>query len=58
MEEGAACSRVGRGYPVEKAAALDSAVVALNSQHLGGGIGIPTMQKVMEFLASYGIRLG
>jgi sugar/nucleoside kinase (ribokinase family) len=47
-----------KGFPVEKAAALASAVAALNSQHLGGRGGIPKLEKVMEFLAGYGIRLG
>jgi sugar/nucleoside kinase (ribokinase family) len=46
-----------KGYPVEKTAALASAVAGMNSQHLGGRTGIPGMEKVTEFLAERGIRL-
>lgn len=47
-----------KGFPVEKAAAIASAVAAMNSQHLGGRSGIPKFEKVMEYLAGYGVRLG
>jgi sugar/nucleoside kinase (ribokinase family) len=38
--------------PLERTAALASAVAALNSQHLGGRQGLPSLEQVMRFLAS------
>ena len=46
-----------KGYPVEKAAALASAVAAMNSQHLGGRSGLPRFDEVKEFLVGKGIVL-
>jgi sulfofructose kinase len=41
-----------RGMKLAEAAALASAVAALNSQYLGGRGGIPTLAQVQAFLAS------
>lgn len=37
-------------WPLEKTAAFASAVAALNTQHLGGRAGLPTLAKVEAFL--------
>ena len=42
-----------RGLPLEKTAALASAVAALNSQALGGRGGIPTYAQAAAFLAEF-----
>jgi sulfofructose kinase len=44
-----------KGFAVEKTAALASAVAAINSQQLGGRSGIPKLDKVIKYLAGYGI---
>ena len=41
-----------KGWGLEKAASLASAVAALNSQHLGGRGGLPTLEQVEAFWAS------
>ena len=46
-----------KGFPVEKAAILASAVAAMNSQHLGGRSGLPGFEEVMKFLVGKGIAL-
>lgn len=46
-----------KGFPVEKAVALASAVAAMNGQHLGGRSGIPGFDEVSGFLASRGVQL-
>jgi len=38
---------------LERTASLASAVAALNSQHLGGRGGLPTLEQVEAFLASF-----
>ena len=40
-----------RGMKLEQLASLASAVAALNSQHLGGRIGLPTWEQVKAFLS-------
>jgi sulfofructose kinase len=40
-----------RGWKLEKTAALASAVAALNSQHLGGRGGLPTLEQAEAFLS-------
>jgi len=40
-----------KGLELEETASLASAVAALNSQHLGGRIGIPTSEQVKPFLS-------
>jgi sulfofructose kinase len=46
-----------KGYAVEKAAAIASAVAAINSQYLGGRSGIPKFVEVKKFLAGKNITL-
>jgi sulfofructose kinase len=43
-----------KGWDLEKTAALASAVAALNSQHLGGRSGLPTLEQVTSFLSIQG----
>jgi sulfofructose kinase len=43
-----------KGWDLEKTAALASAVAALNSQHLGGRSGLPTLEQVTSFLSTQG----
>jgi sulfofructose kinase len=43
-----------KGWDLEKTAALASAVAALNSQHLGGRSGLPTLEQVTSFLSTPG----
>jgi sugar/nucleoside kinase (ribokinase family) len=45
---------LARGWSLEKTAALASAVAALNSQHLGGRIGLPTLDQALSFLSARG----
>jgi sulfofructose kinase len=40
-----------KGMDLEQTAALASAVAALNSQHLGGRSGLPTLEQVTSFLS-------
>jgi sugar/nucleoside kinase (ribokinase family) len=42
-----------KGWELERTASLASAVAALNSQHLGGRGGLPTLEQVEAFLASF-----
>ena len=46
-----------KGFTVEKAATIASAVAAMNSQGLGGISGIPQFDEVLKFLAMNGITL-
>jgi len=46
-----------KGFAVEKAATIASAVAAMNSQHLGGRSGLPKFDEVKEFLAAKSIIL-
>jgi sugar/nucleoside kinase (ribokinase family) len=46
-----------KGFTVEKAAILASAVAGMNTQSLGGRAGIPDFGGVMKYLASKGIPL-
>jgi sulfofructose kinase len=46
-----------KGFTVESAATLASAVAAMNSQHLGGRSGIPGFDEVVKYLISDGITL-
>jgi len=46
-----------RGFPPERAAAVASAVAAMNSQHLGGRAGIPGFAGVAQFLHRQGVAL-
>ncbi len=43
-----------KGWDLEKTAALASAVAALNSQHLGGRSGLPTLEQATSFLSTQG----
>lgn len=43
---------LARGLSLEETAALASAVAALNSQHLGGRIGLPTLDQALAFLSA------
>ncbi|MEJ2556032.1 MAG: carbohydrate kinase family protein [Anaerolineae bacterium] len=43
-----------KGWDLEKTAALASAVAALNSQHLGGRSGLPSLEQVTSFLSIQG----
>jgi sulfofructose kinase len=43
-----------KGWDLEKTAALASAVAALNSQHLGGRSGLPSLEQVTSFLSAQG----
>jgi sulfofructose kinase len=54
---GAFLAALIKGFAVEKAATLASAVSGMNTQHLGGRSGIPTFDKVVEFLSGKGIAL-
>jgi len=44
-----------RGFELEKAAALASAVAALNTQCLGGRAGLPTLERAEGFLGHVGV---
>jgi sulfofructose kinase len=46
-----------KGLDLEQAAALASAVAALNSQALGGRRGLPTLEQVTVFLAKHAVTL-
>jgi len=46
-----------KGLDLEQAAALASAVAALNSQALGGRRGLPTLEQVTVFLAKHAVAL-
>jgi sugar/nucleoside kinase (ribokinase family) len=41
-----------RGLGLEQTAALASAVAALNSQHLGGRYGLPTLEQALSFISA------
>jgi sulfofructose kinase len=43
-----------KGWDLEKTAAFASAVAALNSQHLGGRSGLPTLEQAISFLSIQG----
>jgi sulfofructose kinase len=43
-----------RGWDLEKTAAFASAVATLNSQHLGGRSGLPTLEQAISFLSIQG----
>ncbi|CAG1013174.1 Sulfofructose kinase [Anaerolineales bacterium] len=47
-----------KGFPVEKSAIVASAVAGINTQHLGGRVGIPVFAEVMKFLVERGVALG
>jgi sugar/nucleoside kinase (ribokinase family) len=47
-----------KGFTIEKAAIVASAVAAINSQHLGGRSGIPKFDEVTKYLIGKGITLG
>lgn len=46
-----------KGFTVEKAAVIASAVAGMNTRHLGGRSGIPTFEEVAGFLSGKGIAL-
>ena len=46
-----------KGFALESAATLASAVAAMNSQHLGSRSGIPGFDEVAKYLSSNGITL-
>lgn len=46
-----------KGFIVEKAAVLASAVAGMNTQSLGGRAGIPDLERVTKYLLSKGIPL-
>jgi sulfofructose kinase len=46
-----------KGFPVEKAAILASAVAAMDTQQLGGRSALPRFDEVLNFLAGRGITL-
>ena len=54
---GAFLAGLVKGFTVEKSAVIASAVSGLNTQHLGGRSGIPTFDKVVEFLSEKGVTL-
>jgi sugar/nucleoside kinase (ribokinase family) len=43
---------LARGLGLEQTAALASAVAALNSQHLGGRSGLPTLEQAFSFMSA------
>lgn len=45
---------LARGYSLREAAALASAVAALNARHLGGRAGLPTLEQARAFLRDTG----
>lgn len=45
---------LARGYPLREAAALASAVAALNARCLGGRAGLPTLEQAQTFLRDAG----
>jgi sulfofructose kinase len=47
-----------KGFTIEKAVIVASAVAAINSQHLGGRSGIPKFDEVTKYLIGKGITLG
>jgi sulfofructose kinase len=46
-----------KGFTIEKAAAIASAVAGMNTQHLGGRSGIPGFDEVVKYLSDRGIAL-
>jgi sugar/nucleoside kinase (ribokinase family) len=54
---GAFLAALVKGYSVEKAATIASAVSGLNTQSLGGRMGIPKFDDVKKFLSDRGIVL-
>jgi len=54
---GAFLAGLVKGFAVEKAAVIASAVSGMNTQRLGGRSGIPTFEEVVEFLSDRGIML-
>ena len=54
---GAFLAGLVKGFTVEKAAAMASAVAGMNTRHLGGRSGIPGFDEVVEFLSGQGIAL-
>jgi sulfofructose kinase len=49
---GAFLAALVRGFPLEKSAAIASAVSGMNTQHLGGRAGLPKFDEVEKFLLS------
>lgn len=54
---GAFLAALVKGFGVEKAAAMASVVSGMNSRHLGGRAGIPSLSEVTKFLSDRGITL-
>lgn len=46
-----------KGLPIEETAVFASAVASINSQHLGGRTGLPSLLQVSSFLSGKGIAL-
>jgi sulfofructose kinase len=54
---GAFLAALVEGFPVEKSAVIASAVSGMNTQHLGGRVGIPKFNELINFLSERGIAL-
>ncbi len=54
---GAFLAGLVKGYAIEKAAMIASAVSGMNTQHIGGRSGIPSFDEVKKYLSSRGIAL-
>lgn len=54
---GAFLAALVKGLPLEKSAVVASAVAGMNTQQLGGRVGIPVFEELLKFLFERGIAL-